>query len=351
MVLVDAVEQLGGLRVVVAGRGLEVGFLDLTVLARLQQSSSTDIGSLLVLRSAWPPPAPTTACRAHRATALVAAARWRRFRLCRAGFVRAPRSAHLNDDARSRDPVPPFCGRLLRLQQRQQIDSGRRRKACEQHGAILKGPPRSAAVHCKLPIGLASVVPRHEALKDKAFPGLWPHPHPANYRLAAAKLARCPPSFLARPCGPHCPCRTPMLRGTKTSGEVFDMLRPLVIAPSILASDFSKLGEEVRSVDRGRRRLDPPRRHGRPFRAEHLVRPGRHQGDAAAFDEGVRHAPDDHALRSLSRGVRQGRLRHHHRACGGRPAPASLAAGDPRARQEGRRLAQSRRRPRPPSST
>src|ERR1700752_170485 len=28
------------------------------------------------------------------------------------------------------------------------------------------------------------------------------------------------------------------------------MLRPLVIAPSILASDFSKLGEEVRGVDR-----------------------------------------------------------------------------------------------------
>jgi len=28
------------------------------------------------------------------------------------------------------------------------------------------------------------------------------------------------------------------------------MIRPLVIAPSILASDFSKLGEEVRSVDR-----------------------------------------------------------------------------------------------------
>lgn len=28
------------------------------------------------------------------------------------------------------------------------------------------------------------------------------------------------------------------------------MLRPLVIAPSILASDFSKLGDEVRSVDR-----------------------------------------------------------------------------------------------------
>ena len=46
---------------------------------------------------------------------------------------------------------------------------------------------------------------------------------------------------------------------------------------------------------------------------------------------------DDRAVRSLSRSLRQGRLRHHHRACRGRSARASLAAGDPRARQEGRR--------------
>ena len=91
----------------------------------------------------------------------------------------------------------------------------------------------------------------------------------------------------------------------------------------------------------GRRRLDPSRRDGRAFRAEHFLRPRCHQGDAPAHQEDLRRASDDLALRSLSRGLRQGRLRPHHRACRGRPASASLAAGDPRARQEGRRLAQS----------
>ena len=91
----------------------------------------------------------------------------------------------------------------------------------------------------------------------------------------------------------------------------------------------------------GRRRLDPSRRDGRAFRAQHFLRPRRHQGDAPAHQEDLRRASDDLALRSLSRGLRQGRLRSHHGACRGRPASASLAAGDPRARQEGRRLAQS----------
>ena len=91
----------------------------------------------------------------------------------------------------------------------------------------------------------------------------------------------------------------------------------------------------------GRRRLDPSRRDGRAFRAQHFLRPRRHQGDAPAHQEDLRRASDDLALRSLPRGLRQGRLRSHHGACRGRPASASLAAGDPRARQEGRRLAQS----------
>ena len=59
----------------------------------------------------------------------------------------------------------------------------------------------------------------------------------------------------------------------------------------------------------------------------------------------VRRPPDDRAGRSLSRGLRQGRRRHHHRPRRGRPASAPLAAGHPRARQEGRRGAQPRRRP------
>ena len=93
---------------------------------------------------------------------------------------------------------------------------------------------------------------------------------------------------------------------------------------------------------RGRRRLDPCRRHGRPFRAQYHHRSRRGEGAAAAHQEAVRRASDDRALRSLSRGLRQGRRRPHHRACGGRPARPPLAAGDPRARQEGRRDPQSR---------
>ena len=91
----------------------------------------------------------------------------------------------------------------------------------------------------------------------------------------------------------------------------------------------------------GRRRLDPSRRDGRAFRPQHFLRPRCHQGDASAQQEDLRRASDDRALRSLSRSLRQGRLRSHHGACRGRPASASLAAGDPRARQESRRLAQS----------
>ncbi len=91
----------------------------------------------------------------------------------------------------------------------------------------------------------------------------------------------------------------------------------------------------------GRRRLDSSRRDGRAFRSEHFLRARCHQGDAPAHQEDLRRASDDLAVRSLSRSLRQGRLRSHHGPCRGRSASASLAAGDPRARQEGRRLAQS----------
>ena len=91
-----------------------------------------------------------------------------------------------------------------------------------------------------------------------------------------------------------------------------------------------------------RRRLDPCRRDGRALRAQHLHRARRGEGAAPAHQEDIRRPSDDRAVRSLSRSLRQGRLRHHHGACGGRPAHPPLAAGDPRARQEGRRHAQSR---------
>ncbi len=45
------------------------------------------------------------------------------------------------------------------------------------------------------------------------------------------------------------------------------MTSPLIIAPSMLASDFSRLGEEVRDVGGAGADWIHPRRHGRPFRA------------------------------------------------------------------------------------
>jgi ribulose-phosphate 3-epimerase len=60
------------------------------------------------------------------------------------------------------------------------------------------------------------------------------------------------------PVRPHCPRAFSMLRGAiphvwKVTGKAHMSqqfaARPLVIAPSILASDFAKLGEEVRAVD------------------------------------------------------------------------------------------------------
>src|SRR5438445_11106513 len=43
-------------------------------------------------------------------------------------------------------------------------------------------------------------------------------------------------------------CPSPLPRVTRP-GSLESRLRPLLIAPSILASDFAKLGEEVRGID------------------------------------------------------------------------------------------------------
>src|SRR5262245_10832476 len=50
-----------------------------------------------------------------------------------------------------------------------------------------------------------------------------------------------------RPLSLRCPDSVPVLGGRQIGSP--RMRRPLLVAPSILASDFAKLGEEVRAVD------------------------------------------------------------------------------------------------------
>ena len=51
------------------------------------------------------------------------------------------------------------------------------------------------------------------------------------------------------------------------------MPRPLRIAPSILAADFSRLGEEVKAVEAAGADMHPRRRYGRPVRPQHHAGP------------------------------------------------------------------------------
>ena len=119
------------------------------------------------------------------------------------------------------------------------------------------------------------------------------------------------------------------------------MAAPL-ISPSILSADFARLGEEVRAIDEAGRRLDPHRRDGRAFRAQPDDRPGRGEGASPAHGQAVRRPPDDLAGRHVPRRLRRGRRRHHHRPSRGRPAPPPHGPAHQGARQEGRRVAQSR---------
>ena len=99
---------------------------------------------------------------------------------------------------------------------------------------------------------------RHGAVSDLSAAG----------GFAAAGAAVCRQALTA---GPIARATLPACRAACYANgvsEAFDA-RPLIIAPSILAADFAKLGRgNPRSRGR-RRRLDPCRRDGRPLRAQY----------------------------------------------------------------------------------
>ena len=78
------------------------------------------------------------------------------------------------------------------------------------------------------------------------------------------------------------------------------MQRPLIIAPSILAADFAKLGEEVSAVDAAGAdwiHVDVMDGH---FVPNISIGPDVVKAVRGHTQKGARRAPDDRALRSLS---------------------------------------------------
>ncbi|MDY0747614.1 hypothetical protein SNE35_24140 [Paucibacter sp. R3-3] len=76
-------------------------------------------------------------------------------------------------------------------------------------------------------------------------------------------------------------------------------MKPLIVAPSILAADLGQRGKEVCDVDRADADWMHVDIHERPLRAHHQFQPRCGPGGPAIHREAAQRAPDDRVARAL----------------------------------------------------
>ena len=300
--------------------------------------------------SARSPPAPTFAgARTRRPSIALAAAQARILDARRAGAAprRRPRLLHLHDLARrERAPDRRLPGPPRRLRARRPAVRPARLGPSERatvpadapapgrHGRILR---RAAAAVMSgddpdRPRRRVSGLPRAVAAPDEPSRPLPLRELPAPLR-ADVRMPELRRALDDRPHVEHRALHVQPLPELDAPGDL--MAAPHGVAPSILAADFSRLGDQVDAVHGGRRAHDPRGRDGRPLRAaDQHGRAGRGRARRAGPRRGRhrRRAPDGRAAGAPHRRLRQGRRRQHHDPRRGHAAPALRAPGDPRGR-------------------
>ena len=234
-----------------------------------------------------------------------------------AGRIRA--SGQRPRFARSTTPPGPWSRRIRRPR------ASRTRFRCS---SIAASAARRTS--CRTSSASTATAPS-DVLRTRGIPRVGRRRSPVSWRARRRRPAAEPAGGLSDRAR-----RTDLDRGQPVS---------VLIAPSLLSADFARSATDIAKRRARRRGSAAPRRHGRPLRAEHHVRPA---GRAGASTRSRRVPLDVHLMirgaGSLHRGVRRGRRGQHRGPRRGAAAPAPDRAAHQEAGRQGGRRDQSRRR-------